>query len=814
MQHMLEDEESPQAIPSSVEKAADTSNSSSLPTQGGVALLEASASNPSAPQSETEDSSPAEEVLPQTISSSTPASQRGSLKKPVHHDADPDGGLMLLGAPRIRRRNSTQIDLPAVNVEASHEPEEAREETAVLGRRHPRDARPAVAKRARFAPTEGRATGGASSSDHQPYASRLRHAPLTRSGSEARATTQSAPAIVEPSKQADAMESGLAYDRSACCEGEAHQRTLTSPGISSPQMVKSVSPAGVVRIGGRNRRKRTKYDLAYKQMEELGTFEEEAKSVDLSKVSGSGFALELLRNPQQYAYGSWAYGFAWPVGADGRRLLLRKLRGVFWSNPEKWQRVLQEHNLYRRDLFTLATVQELFKVTHLMGEEAWDFLLKCTALTQKCDALTNKDLDLGEDDESGSLIPCGVAQRANQQSTLDRSKSEDESPSNTFFGSRLPSSGFVRKRMSCGGREEKDANKRCRGRPRKPSLKAQENSSEAEAPSDPCVARHTCPSTPTSDATSRWLPEADPSPYRDARSSLQSPLGGTADSPPCHVDEEGAADGGAELLEASLKEHRRLVASMIKATPPVPGDDTFCIPAEKASRSPTELRLALAGKQNNAMLKLTTHYAFMAQFMQCCMLVEVQRTLLKVAEDLKTAWPSDKERESPTKRAEGNMDPAARACFDSLVRSSNIHMQFVQLIVQQLQRHSADEPSASSSAEQQSNFNLSEHFSAIVQQLQLQRMRDHLIFAPADSATAVTSDVLGPLGGMPDIQAYQGYGGEAEAAKTAGKAHESCSMKTESVGDSTYLFDVPRVPSVDVPAGRSDNLANSFQALS
>lgn len=31
-----------------------------------------------------------------------------------------------------------------------------------------------------------------------------------------------------------------------------------------------------------------------------------------------------------------------------------------------------------------------------MGAEAWDFLLKCTALTQKCDALTSKDLDIGE----------------------------------------------------------------------------------------------------------------------------------------------------------------------------------------------------------------------------------------------------------------------------------------------------------------------------------------------------------------------------------------------------------------------------------
>ncbi|PHJ23911.1 hypothetical protein CSUI_002237, partial [Cystoisospora suis] len=156
-------------------------------------------------------------------------------------------------------------------------------------------------------------------------------------------------------------------------------------------MVKSVSPAGVVRRGGRNRRKRTKYDLAYKQMELLGPFAEEAKHVDLSKVSGSSFAIELLKNPHLYSYDSWIHGFAWPVGADGRRLLLRKLRGVYWSDPDYWQQRLIEEGLYRRDLFTLATVQELFKVTHLMGAEVWDFLLKCTALTHKCDALTSKD---------------------------------------------------------------------------------------------------------------------------------------------------------------------------------------------------------------------------------------------------------------------------------------------------------------------------------------------------------------------------------------------------------------------------------------
>lgn len=44
----------------------------------------------------------------------------------------------------------------------------------------------------------------------------------------------------------------------------------------------------------------------------------------------------------------------------------------------------------------MLLTQELFKVTHLMGADVWDFLLKCTALTQKCDALSNKDVEVGE----------------------------------------------------------------------------------------------------------------------------------------------------------------------------------------------------------------------------------------------------------------------------------------------------------------------------------------------------------------------------------------------------------------------------------
>lgn len=58
-----------------------------------------------------------------------------------------------------------------------------------------------------------------------------------------------------------------------------------------------------------------------------------------------------------------------------------------------WVNLAVDHQIWQ-SIFVFA-FKELFKVTHLMGAEAWDFLLKCTALTQKCDALTSKDLDTG-----------------------------------------------------------------------------------------------------------------------------------------------------------------------------------------------------------------------------------------------------------------------------------------------------------------------------------------------------------------------------------------------------------------------------------
>lgn len=73
-------------------------------------------------------------------------------------------------------------------------------------------------------------------------------------------------------------------EKGAVAKSEVSKTASASAHSTSGAMVKSVSPAGVLRIGGRNRRKRTKYDLAYRQMESLSPFAEEAKHADLSKV--------------------------------------------------------------------------------------------------------------------------------------------------------------------------------------------------------------------------------------------------------------------------------------------------------------------------------------------------------------------------------------------------------------------------------------------------------------------------------------------------------------------------------------------------
>ncbi|CDI86932.1 hypothetical protein, conserved [Eimeria praecox] len=710
-------------------------------------------------------------------------------------------------APKASGRSSPDMQtcLPDLNdnpllTEAVQDLGTERANPVATLRKFQRNCTSALSRHPRASPAGSRATAEASAGDFQVPADGQLHDSAPSIGNELRTVSYSAPAAPEartsgtetPTSQSSAAVAMLQTNatRDAELHWQGHQRNAASPESASSQMAKSVSPAGVVRIGGRNRRKRTKYDLAYRQMEELGPFEEEAKSVDLSKVSGNSFALELLRNPQQYSHDAWAYGLAWPVGADGRRLLLRKLRGVFWSNPEKWQRVLQEHNLYRRDLFTLATVQELFKVTHLMGAEAWDFLLKCTALTQKCDALTSKDLDVGREDEPGSVSPRGTSKHAHHLSSMDACKSEDDvhSPPDKVLGSGLPTSAFLRKRVPQALRADRDVNKRSRGRPRKIPVKIHRAASEPEDASEASPTRHmhTGLSTPTSDAF-RWLPEADSSAYAEGcRSLLHSAIGEKVENSPLQPEEDNNVEGGNGLLEASISEQRRLLASFMRTAPPVVSThDSFCLPATGKAATPSpELRLALGGKPSNNMLMLTTHYAFMAQFMQCCMLVEVQRSLLRIAEEFKTLWPSNRDlRESSFQPGSGGMDPAARACFDSLVRSSNVHMQFVQVIVEQLQNQTSGAPVPCASERQPAPLKLNEHFSATMQQLQIQHMRDRLLFASPEQAPAIASEVIEALRDMAE-HVEQRPNALPEGLETARRADDGGPQSTSTVANS------------------------------
>ncbi|CDJ31513.1 LOW QUALITY PROTEIN: uncharacterized protein EMH_0009300 [Eimeria mitis] len=739
MQHDLTEEaNSTQTSEFQTEIRIDASSSSSfVATATGV---ESAGSGSNILQSEASEQTPQCQGSRDVISD---AGQRGS------QESVPRGSHV--PAPSAQNTNGrssldVQICFPddhdnPLLTEALQDPGTERANPVATLRKFQRNASSAVSRHPRAPSAGSRATADASAADFHVPADGQSQEGAPSVGNELRTVSYSAPAAPEarssgtdtPTAQSSAAAAMLRTNaaREAELHWQAHQRNAASPESASSHMTKSVSPAGVVRIGGRNRRKRTKYDLAYKQMEELGPFEEEAKSVDKTKVAGNSFALELLKNPQQYSHDAWEYGFAWPVGADCRRLLLRKLRGVFWSNPEKWQRVLQEHNLYRRDLFTFATVQELFKVTHLMGAEAWDFLLKCTALTQKCDALTSKELDVGREDEPGSVSPRGTSKHAHHLSSMDACKSEDDvhSPPDKMLGAGLPSSAFLRKRVPQAARADRDANKRSRGRPRKIPVRVQRAASEPEDASEASPTRHlhTGLSTPTSEAF-RWLPEAESSNFAEGcRSPFHSAVG-EKESSPLQPEEDNNAVGGTDMLETSINEQRRLLASFMSTAPPVTStNDSFCLPATgKTATSAPELRLALGGKPSNSMLMLTTHYAFMAQFMQCCMLVEVQRSLLRIAEKFKTVWPPNRDlRESSFQPDSGGMDAAARACFDSLVRSSNVHMQFVQVIVEQLQKPASGDP-----------------------QLQIQHMRDRLMFASPEQAPAIASEVIEALRDM------------------------------------------------------------------
>ncbi|KAL8432862.1 hypothetical protein ACSSS7_004265 [Eimeria intestinalis] len=483
------------------------------------------------------------------------------------------------------------------------------------------------------------------------------------------------------------------------CKGNTRDRQPATPSsrviAASRQMNKSVSPAGVVRIGGRNRRKRTKYDLAYKQMEELGRFEEEVKSIDLSKVSGSNFVLKLLSNPSRYRYGTWADGCSWPVGADGRRLLLRKLRGVYWSDPVKWQHILEDNGLHRRDLFTLATVQDLFKVAHLMGAEAWDFLLKCTALTQKCDALSNRDVDVGDDEPLEAPSISDAAGRASQAGGARASQSGDELGSNSISGSTLPRSGQSRKRAVSGGGEDRESCKRRRGRPRNARLKAERHGAElAEAgnlesaePADPAVITER-------EASTSWMSGAEAFLRVGAESEpLLRDWSGCRSSASPAILMEGQSVSAPAALNPSVQSSgsRALSPSSQRSSVPITSQD--CSDSGGWALAnwqdlSVDSRVVGFSSTTGGMLRLASHYTFMAQFMQCCMLVEVQKTLLRLAREIIQSFPAQKEfsqvcPESEQKKA----DLTSRACLESLVQSSSNHLEFVQVLLQQLCPH-------------------------------------------------------------------------------------------------------------------------------
>lgn len=209
---------------------------------------------------------------------------------------------------QARSRNTAQSDLPLVNEPPftlpSHGLEAIQDNVLLHQRRIQRSCRAAGVKRARVGSANGRAPGGAPSSGQElESAARHPHAAIAPSAGEAKETARLASVFTGSTSSWMMKAGGCPPGNAAARSRNAHpkeqpscpgsQLSPPSTGVTSSQMVKSVSPAGVVRIGGRNRRKRTKYDLAYKQMEELGPFEEEAKSVDLSKVRLQSLSLAM-----------------------------------------------------------------------------------------------------------------------------------------------------------------------------------------------------------------------------------------------------------------------------------------------------------------------------------------------------------------------------------------------------------------------------------------------------------------------------------------------------------------------------------------
>lgn len=71
----------------------------------------------------------------------------------------------------------------------------------------------------------------------------------------------------------------------------------------------------------------------------------------------------------------WTKGFRMPLGAEGRQILLRRLRKAYHSNPMRWDEELARHRIVFSRM-PYATVIELFHLAHLLG--VFDFAVKCS----------------------------------------------------------------------------------------------------------------------------------------------------------------------------------------------------------------------------------------------------------------------------------------------------------------------------------------------------------------------------------------------------------------------------------------------------
>ncbi|KAL8275686.1 hypothetical protein Esti_000249 [Eimeria stiedai] len=71
----------------------------------------------------------------------------------------------------------------------------------------------------------------------------------------------------------------------------------------------------------------------------------------------------------------WSKGFRMPLGAEGRQILLRRLRKAYHSNPMRWDEELARHRIVFSRM-PYATVIELFHLAHLLG--VFDFAVRCS----------------------------------------------------------------------------------------------------------------------------------------------------------------------------------------------------------------------------------------------------------------------------------------------------------------------------------------------------------------------------------------------------------------------------------------------------